>query len=236
MHVDISFDFRSDSGGRDPDTASRTLKNYHKVLWSKALPSGNLLRLEEPSSSGYLVFKDNDKDFFLSSDSIGNSYSGRKRLSKLLNQIDPELLSSFRSLNSTIGGYILFPSNRVEGKPTINGERGFHQLIADRFDLTLECIRRLYLGMNSPLSSTLLRYKDFFELFQDFSQYVRFFLLSDLVSDDFSTVLLFNQIPRLFESSPVPDSVSSYLEYRQGVMTFIQNRNKRIQSWAKNGQ
>ena len=42
------------------------------------------------------------------------------------------------------------------------------QQIADPFDLTLECIRRHYLGETSPLAETLRRYEQFFALFEDF--------------------------------------------------------------------
>ncbi|WP_113903400.1 DUF6994 family protein [Brevibacterium celere] len=35
---------------------------------------------------------------------------------------------------------------------TINGARGLHPRIVDRFDLTLECIRRHYRGEPSPLA------------------------------------------------------------------------------------
>jgi hypothetical protein len=40
MPIDIAFDFRTDSDGKDPDTHSPTLRQYHKRLWSKALPRG----------------------------------------------------------------------------------------------------------------------------------------------------------------------------------------------------
>ena len=36
----------------------------------------------------------------------------------------------------------MFPANRIGGKVTINGAKGFHPRIKDRSDLTLECIRR----------------------------------------------------------------------------------------------
>lgn len=138
-------------------------------------------------------------------------------------------------MSSTIGGFTLFPGNRVGTKPTINGERGFNYLIADRFDLTLECIRRHYVGLGSPLKAVIERYNSFFALFVDFNSYVDFFLLNDLVSSDYSTVKMFNCLPTLFESSPVPESVDSYLEYREGSMNFTRSRNIRIEAWAKNG-
>lgn len=76
---------------------------------------------------------------------------------------------------------MVFPANRVGRKMTINGARGFHPRIKDRFDLTLECIRLHYLGESSPLGDTLTRYADFFGLFGDFTNYVDFFYLHDLV-------------------------------------------------------
>ena len=38
---DAGFDLRSDTPeGKDPDTYSPTLRRYHRMLWSKELPSG----------------------------------------------------------------------------------------------------------------------------------------------------------------------------------------------------
>lgn len=236
MLLDVGFDFRSDSRGADPDTASRMLKATHSYLWTKPLPGGEIFRLSEGGPGPYLTYVGDSQTLFLSSDSIVNSYSSRKRLSAIIKEIDPGLVSSFMDLNSTIGGFTLFPGNRVGGKPTINGERGFNYLIADRFDLTLECIRRHYAGLGSPLKTVIERYISFFALFVDFKSYVDFFLLNDLVSSDYSTVQMFNYSPVLFKSSPVPDSVESYLEYREGSMNFTRSRNIRIEEWAKKGQ
>ena len=76
---------------------------------------------------------------------------------------------------------IIFPKNAVDGGHTINQSRGVNTFIDDRFDLTLECIRRFYLNQASPLYSTLMRYKSFFDLFEDFNGYIDFFFLQDLV-------------------------------------------------------
>jgi hypothetical protein len=69
---------------------------------------------------------------------------------------------AFHRIGYTIGGMMVFPAERAGGKMTINGARGFHPKIKDRFDLTLECIRRHYLGEPSPLGCTLARYANFF--------------------------------------------------------------------------
>ena len=63
--------------------------------------------------------------------------------------------------------------------------RGCNHKIGDRFDLNLECIRGHYLRGDNPLSFTLSSYGAFFDLFEDFRGYVNFFLLQDLVGDDY---------------------------------------------------
>ena len=41
IDIDVTFDFRSDTRPKkDPDKDSATLRRYHKLLWSKPLPSG----------------------------------------------------------------------------------------------------------------------------------------------------------------------------------------------------
>ena len=64
-------------------------------------------------------------------------------------------LEEFIRIGYTIGGMMSFPGNRVDGQMTINAARGFHPRIKDRFDLTVECIRRHYGGADSPLARSL---------------------------------------------------------------------------------
>lgn len=236
FEVDTCFDFRIDSNGRDPDKYSKTLKNFHRILWSKPLPNGSIFSLMDGGKNQYLVFQDSTATHCLSSDSIANSFSERESIARIIAELEPELITSFRNVNSTIGAFILFPGNRIDGKMTINGERGFNSLIADRFDLTLECIRLHYLNFDSPLSSVLQRYNSFFTLFEDFKNYVDFFLLNDLVSFDYEHIEFFNVISKMFEASPIPNDKLTYLEYRKGSMEFTRKRNLRIKTWAKTGQ
>lgn len=135
---------------------------------------------------------------------------------------------AFRSIGYTIGGMMIFPGNRIGGKQTINGARGFNRMIADRFDLTLECIRRHYLGEGSPLAETLSRYGEFFALFEDFDGYVDFFLLQDLVTKDHSAVSFFMPFDN-FNTPSVPRDRDAYTEYRQLSIKFIEARNQRIE-------
>jgi hypothetical protein len=95
------------------------------------------------------------------------SFRKEQSLAHVFDQIPPEEREMFQRIGYTIGDMIVFPGNKVDNKMTINGARGCHPRIKDRFDLTLECIRRHYSGERSPLSDTLARHADFFELFRD---------------------------------------------------------------------
>ncbi len=158
--IDTSFDVRTDASGKDPDAHSKTLRRYHRWLWSKPLPSGAVWRL------------------------------------------------------------------------SINQSRGIHPRIRDRFDLTLECIRRHYEGSESPLAATLAWYDDFFRLFEDFRGYVDHFLLSDLVDSDYGSVRFVKEFDG-FQGNPLPaTSVAEYREYMKRSMDFIRARNSRIAHYA----
>ena len=123
------------------------------------------------------------------------------------------------------------PPGQVDCKWTINQARGCLRKISDRFDLTLECIRRHYEGQSSPLGATLARYRDFFALFESFSGYVDFFLLQDLVSDDRSAVTFFMPFDD-FKTPSVPKDRDTYTEYRRRSIEFIVARNRRIDRHA----
>jgi hypothetical protein len=87
------------------------------------------------------------------------------------------------------------------------------------------------LGQESPLYGTLLKYKNFFDLFENFSGYIRFFLLDDLVDENqmIKFYLPFND----FKTPPVFSDIDEYLLYKKGVMNFIQSRNKRIENYTR---
>jgi len=63
--IDTSFDFRTDACGKDPDVYSPTLRRYHKLLWSKALPSGLLFDLDDTVRRVYLHHRSELGEFFL---------------------------------------------------------------------------------------------------------------------------------------------------------------------------
>lgn len=198
------------------------------VLWSKRLPGGATFGLEEAGCKGSYHLRHTSEigDFKLSSDAITNRLL--RQAKRVVAQIPPEQLAPHRGY--TIGSALLFPKTAPPGRMTINKARGMHPRIADRFDLTLECIRRHYRGEDSPLAGTLSEQSDFFALFEDFSGYVDFWLVQDLLDDGQVRFWLpFDD----FMGRAVPQDVESYLTYSQGREDFITARNVRIGNYAR---
>lgn len=225
--IDTTFDMSSDSNGKDPDFASPTLRRYHRLLWSRPLPDGTIFTLEE-DPRGYLRHSSEKGDFALASDVIVTSMRKRRGVDALHSQLSAGERYRFDRGTSTSGAYILFPANRVDGKMTINGARGMTPSIADRFDLTLEAIRRHYADEDSPLAEVLGRYTDFFALFGTFEQYVSFFLLDDLVDPVTGGLRFFFSFER-FDRSPIPTTVEDYRWFRARTSTFLTARTRRVE-------
>ena len=86
-------------------------------------------------------------------------------------------------------------------------------------------------GRRSRFGETLARYGDFFALFESFRGYVDFFLLQDLVTDDYSAVTFFMPFDD-FKTPSVPKDFDTYGEYRRRSIEFIEARNRRIERYA----
>ena len=154
--IDVTFDFRRDTPeGKDPDTHSKTLRRYHKLLWSKRLPGGEFFGLDDATPGRYLHHRSPVGEFSLASDAVIPTFKWAPRIKSV---ISVEELEAFNAVGYTIGGMMVFPGNQIDRKWTINQARGCTGRIGDRFDLTLECIRRHYSNDKSPLSDVLTRY------------------------------------------------------------------------------
>ena len=225
--IDINFNVFSDTPeGKDPDSFSPTLRKYHQILWSKPLPNGARFDLDLDTPK-LLHHKSELGEFFLSSDQIGNTYSNVGKMSYIVEQVPKDEMDYFWNTRATIAGHAVFPAKKIDNKMTINGARGINHKIQDRFDLTLECIRRFYIKESSPLSDPLERYSQFFNLFDDFEGYVNFFLYQDLVQEDYSEIKFWHSFDN-FVNPPLPASIHEYLSYKTKVIEFIKARNQRI--------
>lgn len=231
--IDTSFDVRTDAGGRDPDSYSAALRRYHRLLWSKPLPTGAPFDLDAK-----LHHKSELGEFWLASDGIAQTYirwMRPARLVKVVQDVPAEETAAFYDFGHTVAAYLVFPpQTRVAGvwRQSINQRRGTDAKIRDRFDLTLECIRRHYSGLDSPLSDDLATYGAFFGLFGDFRGYVDHFLLNDLVVPGYGAVRFFKEFDD-FTGDPLPaGSVDEYRLYMSRSMAFIAARNNRIAEYA----
>ena len=231
LRVDTTFDFRTDTPeGDDPDAVSPTLKRYHYLLWSKALPSGKLFNLVETKAGGYLYHQSELGEFWMTSDSVVHTYRywSRFRLPEIVNRFSREELDDFDRLSYTMGAMMLFPSWTGVRHWSINQARGMLSKIADRMDLTLECIRLHYARLDSPMSKTLAWYADYFILFNDFDGFVRFFLLDDLLTADRLRVRFFLPFDGFTRSVATPANVEEYDAYMAASIGFVRSRNARI--------
>ena len=195
------------------------------------MPSGDPFDLDDTTPNVYLHHRSARGEFRLTSDAMVQTWTRwkRTRITSVLETIpgfDESDRAQFRTLAGQMGGRILFPV-RGDGTPTINVVRGQHSKIEDRFDLTLECIRRYYLRKPNPLAEVLVLYKDFFDLFENFRGYTDFFLLQDLVSEDWSAVKFFMRFDD-FTPCPLPRNADEYQEYRRNTIRFVEARNHRM--------
>lgn len=249
--IDVNADFISDVPGyvenleknglhsscKDPDVYSKLMQEYHKELWSRKLPNGQNMELKSGCGSYYLYWQ----NFRFGADSIVNMYFYHKGVQSLLNcEIKQILMKKFSETTDfsifvknylhksyTIGGSIIFPKNGVAN--SINTSR--YSLLKDRFDLTLECIRRYYKSESSPMSKVLQANAQFFALFCDFKGYVNFFFLQDLVNDDYSKINYFNSVNKI-ENVSYPQTEEDWLDLYKNQMDFVEKRNKRIDDFV----
>lgn len=243
--IDVTFDFTTDTplywvnfwennnglgaGSSDPDSVSKTLQNYQKSLYSRVLPIGETMNLKIGLGSDYLTWN----GFRFGSDSITtgfryNKYNWMIENVKKTKSDYREYMEDYIRKTYTIGGNIIFPKR----KDSINQRRGCDPRIRDRWDLTLECIRRFFYQEENPLSETLEKDKNFFELFIDFKGYVDFFFLQDCVTDDYSKVLFWTDI-NVFRENPLPRTVQEYLDFIEHQKDFVNRRNERIRKFVQ---
>ena len=240
--IDTTFDFTNDTpnywknfwinrdglgrGSADPDSKSAILQKYHQALWSKPLPNGEIMALEigRNKNSYYLQWG----DFTFTSDLLVNGYRW-KRLQFLIRELENKIpnyrkfIEDYLRKTYTIGGMIIFPRR----KWGINQSRGCNPKIFDRFDLTLECIRKFYNNEKSPLYAVLEREEKFFSLFVDFKGFTDFFFLQDMVSNGCTSVNIFIGNGD-FSENPLPKNADEWLMWHDKTVEFIDNRNKRI--------
>jgi hypothetical protein len=91
---------------------SPTLRQYHKLLWSKLLPSGRPFYLSDATPGVYLHHHSELLgEFFLCSDAVIPAFTRWKRFMHITELIPVEEDEAFRRIGYTIGGMMVFPGN-----------------------------------------------------------------------------------------------------------------------------
>lgn len=110
--IDVNFDFTSDTrdywngywdrdpilgrSKQDPDSASKTMQLYHKLLYSRPLPNGEKMDLKIGSGADYLTWK----GFRFGSDSIIASFR-YKHYRSMLEQVAKSCQIIMHTLKTT---------------------------------------------------------------------------------------------------------------------------------------
>lgn len=218
--------------GGDADKWSSLLRDAHRRLWSKPLPSGEVLEIGSDLTVGGPGIVEGLR---LSSDTIASTHNNYRRrgVDALWAMLPPADQRRYDRGFYTIGGFIVFPSHLN----SLNQLRGTRGQVDDRFDLTLECIRLYYDGVTTtdrnPLGDVLIADEAFFNLFGrgagGFAAYVDFFHLGSLVQD--GHVRWFDDVDlgdRVFTDSPLPKTLDAYIRYLEAVLSFVNARNRTI--------
>ena len=85
MNINISIAMYLDANKKDPDTYSKTLHNYHHLLWNRQLSNGESFDLKQSNAVPY-YFKSSilNHKFIFSSDSIIHTYSRRESMREIV--------------------------------------------------------------------------------------------------------------------------------------------------------
>lgn len=240
----------------DPDSHSRNLQQWHQRLWDRRLADGAGLQLTSPRRGVLLT----DSGIALTSDAAVPAWEHWAQVQALKPETDELVRARGRGSIHQLGWrlydmgcFLLFPGLQIGRQHTINQARGWTLAIADRLDLTLECIRRYYdqlpdasapelpagYELTNPLGPVLHRYRTFFDLFGSFDNYVTFWMLEDLVTDEPGGPQVRFLMPR-YESGPydfqresgLPRTARAYSEYLFAADDFVHARNRRLAAHA----
>ncbi len=140
---------------------------------------------------------------------------------------------------NTIGGFIVFPRTYN----SINVKRA-RSPIRDRFDLTLECIRRayqyddFYRSDANPLFGISKEDKEFFKMFGTFQNYAKFFCLDESYDDKHNWVNETGQVLNLFDNQPLDNwdfnkddalpTADNWWTFYRNIMNRLDARNEQI--------
>ena len=236
----------------DPEEKSKKLYEdlVKQLLHKKKLPSGKVIRIEEPA---FCVHKNQyyetrihiisgDKLLYrigLGSDYIGPSINWAMEI----NDITKEEIINFIEMSRTIGGHIFFPrwikdytTGEFHRGLSINNAKGGREGFYDRFDLFLFDLELWYGGKKCKLKEVYDKNKIWLNEFEKFSEFVDFFKLEDFTNADKTLIkdlLSYDKERNTFNylnnnTASIPSKKDSYLKYANGCNFIISLRNNNM--------
>ena len=227
------------SENKDPDIFNIDLRDCQQWLYSR-----DKLCLHKGKNLEYdYLFLETPCYMRIASDCIINMNENYREYKQTNEQHLSNTSDYFRGLYQkyvdsayTIGGEIIFPKRLY----SINVIRGQNTKIKDRFDLTLECIKRFYASIDNPddgiidnpLYETLDQDRAFFSLFDGFRDYVNFFFLDDLVKNDNVKFYFGEYDDDVFNHSALAWNQSEWEQMLENQLKFLDARNTRIHKFC----
>lgn len=167
----------------DPDSECDELREMHYRLYNhyasyiKRPFSFDEIKYSLSSSEERYFYLSENGTLRLGSDTMNSSYLYYKSLGYIQSEMkkcgrnpEAEIEKYRKNIIYRPGNFIVFPK---KGRNSINVARGCCGKIKDRFDLTLDCIKKQYNNDENPLSKVLEGcWRGFFDRFENFKQYV----------------------------------------------------------------
>lgn len=240
MDIDCSticfIDCTPDYPYADPDAVCEELREMHYRLYNRY--DSHIVRpfsfekkypLLSPNGQYFYLYEANGNNRF-GSDTMNSLYLYYEALQNIRYEMikcgrnpESEMENSRRNIIYRPGNFIIFP--KKDKKVSINVARGnYRGKIKDRFDLTLDCIKKQYESRDNSLSWILQEYWDeFFGRFYDFNEYVHFFMLEDYLDEK-------NEVIRLIDNEEhiLPKTLEEYDEYIKRISSIIDKRTQKI--------
>lgn len=215
----------------DPDAKCEELREMHYRLYNRyALYINRPFSFEKKYplsfSEGRYFYLSENGSCRLGSDTMNSSYLYYEALKNIKSEMEKcgrnaeaEIEKYRKDIIYRPGNFIVFPK-----KDSINVERGRNGKIKDRFDLTLDCIKKQYEKEDNPLAYVLQKnWEYFFCRFRDFNEYVHFFMLEDYLDEKCNVMQFIDN-----EDHILPKNLGEYDEYIKRISSVIEKRTKRI--------
>lgn len=237
----------------DPDIESKNLicDLSEIFLNDKLTPSGDVLKVvkccqtRDGNRRWYVkiqVFSEKKEyrcTFGITSDYIGASVNWALK-AKVPNDVILEHLYKSRTIN----GHIIFPTwySKLSERSwdifpegiSINMAKGGESGYYDRIDYTVYAIKKWYSNQSSKLYEVIEKNKDWFGLFCDFEEYIKYFNLEGLLDDNNNIIDLTsysertNSYDRIIENDSsgvmLPTDRENYVKYIRGCTKFVSTR------------